>query len=87
MYTCHKCEYTTTRDIAANQEVIILKISALGKASRKSSWTGCEASIGKDAPVGTGIKKEQRGDGIPILKVVVSEAFLKEVRRQAAWGG
>ncbi len=71
VHHCPECQYTTTRDVAASQEVRNRGLSALGH-SVLENVCGLEAtgSIGHDALVGTGRSRKpaSRGTGIPFLK-------------------
>ncbi|MGB5636166.1 MAG: transposase, partial [Waterburya sp.] len=68
---CNECNYRTTRDVAASQEIRNRGVSALGH-SVLENVCGLEAtgSIGHDTLVGTGRsrKPSSRGVGIPHFK-------------------
>ena len=71
VHNCDECGYTTTRDVAASQEIRNRGISALGH-SVVENVCGLDAtgSIGYDIPVGTSRSRKpaSRGVGIPELK-------------------
>ena len=72
VHNCQSCGYTTTRDVAAAQEIRNRGIIALGH-SVLENVCGLDAtgSIGNDGLVGTGGSRKpgSRGTGIPHLKV------------------
>ncbi|NEO21837.1 MULTISPECIES: transposase [unclassified Moorena] len=84
IHVCSECGYTTTRDVAASQEIRNRGISALGH-SVSENVCGLEAtgSIGHDTLVGTGRsrKPNSRDLGIPFLKVTeLSSVTLRKGR-------
>ena len=71
VHHCPECQYTTTRDVAASQEIRNRGLTAVGQTVVENVC-GLEAtgSIGHDALVGTkrSRKPASRGTGIPFLK-------------------
>ncbi len=71
IHYCPECQYTTTRDVAASQEIRNRGLTAVGQTVVENVC-GLEAtgSIGHDALVGTkrSRKPASRGTGIPFLK-------------------
>ena len=72
IHNCPECGYTTTRDVAAAQEVRNRGLKAVGQiVDENVCGLRATGSIGHDALVGGGRsrKPESRGTGIPFLKV------------------
>ena len=72
IHNCLECGYTTTRDVAAAQEVRNRGIKAVGQiVSENVCGLRATGSIGHDALVGGGRSRKpvSRGTGIPFLKV------------------
>ena len=71
VHYCPECQYTTTRDVAASQEVRNRGIKAVGQiVSENVCKLDATGSIGHDVLVGTGRSRKplSRGTGIPFLE-------------------
>ena len=72
VHQCPVCQYTTTRDVAASQEIRNRGLKAVGQiVSENVCGLDATGSIGHDTLVGTGRSRKpvSRGAGIPFLKV------------------
>jgi putative transposase len=80
IHSCHECGYTTTRDVAASQEIRNRGLNALGHSvSENVCGLDATGSIGHNILVGTGRSRKLASRGVGIPLTLAAEAFFKAI--------
>jgi putative transposase len=74
IHSCHECGYTTTRDVAASQEIRNRGLKAVGQiVSENVCELDVTGSIGNGILVGTGRSRKSKSQGLELIGLYLME--------------